>query len=632
MPFPLDQRLIISRNLDRLERRCASLTALIQYLNPDLDVEDAVRTCLIPPEGVPTRGYRSRGSPASVDEFEWSEASPAGARKTTLDGMASLPTENTEAGFLGSSILKTVPGLHLEQSRSTSNPPDRTSPTIPTQSGALFLSADLTNSAVLDVLVDAYFTCYNTSYPILHERTFRRKYQDRRLLPSRHSWHAIFYIVLAIGNWIRGGTSGSKQCIYYSAARSYMSMQMLESGTLLTMQVFLLAGNYLQKRDRPNTGYNFIGIAYRMALGLGLHREAPAGTQRDSLYHEQRRVLWWIVYCLDSGFSITTGRPIMCSDGFTETRLPRNLDDSLCTLSSIVPAPKDCPTTYSAIIAQARLASIGNTIYRSVASAPREMSLDLKTSRSLDHQLKAWKLSLPFYFTARDVPDWFRGPRTIIIWKEQNLRMILWWGSQRLCKSPLAAEDAQNMCHYTAIETIQDITTFCLDYPDTIHTGLGWYAIYFLFQATVVLSSHYLKLPQISERSFNAMDNELWTLSISRARDCLANLRVVHEAAARCLAVLDRIQDQSQPTTLATSVGRTIADFNLDNTQVQPISENVGLHPTSFEIDPALQVLFQDTSWNHDIFEGLQGFPIIDEPEVFDYMLPNGMPANTPRE
>jgi hypothetical protein len=41
------------------------------------------------------------------------------------------------------------------------------------------------------------------------------------------------------------------------------------------VQAFLLMGNYLQKRDRPNIVYNLIGIAYRMALGLGIHRELP---------------------------------------------------------------------------------------------------------------------------------------------------------------------------------------------------------------------------------------------------------------------------------------------------------------------------------------------------------------------
>jgi transcriptional regulatory protein GAL4 len=38
--------------------------------------------------------------------------------------------------------------------------------------------------------------------------------------------------------------------------------------------------------DRPNTGYSFVGIAYRMALGLGLHREAPVQKHGDILAHE----------------------------------------------------------------------------------------------------------------------------------------------------------------------------------------------------------------------------------------------------------------------------------------------------------------------------------------------------------
>jgi transcriptional regulatory protein GAL4 len=66
-----------------------------------------------------------------------------------------------------------------------------------------------------------------------------------------------------------------------------------------------------------------------MALGLGLHREPPQQTAADTLLNERRRVVWWIVYCFDSGFSLTTGRPITVSDSFIETRLPRNIDDSV---------------------------------------------------------------------------------------------------------------------------------------------------------------------------------------------------------------------------------------------------------------------------------------------------------------
>ncbi|KAE8411187.1 fungal-specific transcription factor domain-containing protein [Aspergillus pseudocaelatus] len=619
------------KNMDQIERRCASLTALLHRLNPDVDIEDALKTTTISRSALQASDFEGV-SPASVDEFEWSEASlgsPA-ERRVGLDGMASLPTGSTEAGYLGnsagSSILRNVPGLIPEHSGLETHQRTQVSPEDLNQSPNLLLSAHLGTSAVLDGLVNAYFTYYNTSYPVLHESTFRQQYQARHKLHDRSSWYPIFYIVLAIGNWILGGTSGSRECQYYSAARSRMSMHMLESGTLLTVQAFLLIGNYLQKRDRPNTGYNFIGIAYRMALGLGLHREPPAGANTDSLFHERRRVIWWIVYCFDSGFGITTGRPVMASDNFIETCLPRNIDDSACTLTSTLPTPSDRPTTYSAIIAQARLASIGNNIYSNVISAPKENILELRVSRSFDYRLKAWRLSLPVYFTAQDVPDWFRGPRAVVGWKEQNLRMMLWWGSQRSCSLLSDVEEARNMCHYVAIETIQDITTFCLDYRDNIHVGLSWYATYFLFQATIVLSIHYLRPHQRLDMSPDSVNQELWALSISRARDCLSQLSQNNEAATRCLAVLERIRDQSersQQSSLTPSRTRPNAIVQADHTQLQPVLPTQDANQTSFAIDPALQILFQDTAWNNDIFEGLQGFPITDEVEVFDYLAPN---------
>ena len=140
----------------------------------------------------------------------------------------------------GSSILRNVPGLIPEHSGLETNRRTQVSPHDLNQGPDLLLSAHLGTSAVLDGLVNAYFTHYNTSYPVLHENTFRQQYQARHQLHGQSSWYPIFYIVMAIGNWILGGTSGSRECQYYSAARSRMSMHMLESGTLLTVQAFLL--------------------------------------------------------------------------------------------------------------------------------------------------------------------------------------------------------------------------------------------------------------------------------------------------------------------------------------------------------------------------------------------------------
>ena len=71
-----------------------------------------------------------------------------------------------------------------------------------------------------------------------------------------------------------------------------------------------------------------MGIAYRMAVGLGMHREISPGS-RDTLALERRRQVFWTLSCFDSGLSITTGRPATIIDAFVDVRLPRNIDDSV---------------------------------------------------------------------------------------------------------------------------------------------------------------------------------------------------------------------------------------------------------------------------------------------------------------
>ena len=50
------------------------------------------------------------------------------------------------------------------------------------------------------------------------------------------------------------------------------------------------------------------------------------------------------------------------------------------------------------------------------------------------------------------------------------------------------------------------------------------------------------------------------------------------------------------------------------------IHDNASIRQAILPVDPSLQMFFDATSWNKDIFEGLQGFPITDEVESFDYV------------
>jgi len=140
----------------------------------------------------------------------------------------------------GTTLLRAISDLIPEGSDSRVDQQEHASPATVNQTESPSLSIHLANTATLDGLVDAYFMWYNPSYPVLHEKTFREKYQNRQQIHPRSSWHPIFFLVLAIGNWIVTDGSEAEQSGYYTAARSRMSMRMLESGTILNVQAFLL--------------------------------------------------------------------------------------------------------------------------------------------------------------------------------------------------------------------------------------------------------------------------------------------------------------------------------------------------------------------------------------------------------
>jgi hypothetical protein len=201
---------------------------------------------------------------------------------------------------------------------------------------------------------------------------------------------------------------------------------------------------------------------------------------------------------------------------------------------------------------------------------------------------------------------------------------MLWWASQRACNLPSDKEEAQGMCHFTAVETIQEITTFRHDNPEIFHTGLSWYATYFLFQATVVLSIHHLRPSQPIHASLVEASEELWLSSVSRARDCLASLSSNNKSAMRCLAVLDRIRERSLSSQEISTLQPSCQTGPL---QFEDLAESPGMRPALLAIDPTLQMFFNDSAWDNDIFKGLSGFPGTGEVEPFDYHPVNNDPG-----
>jgi transcriptional regulatory protein GAL4 len=267
------------------------------------------------------------------------------------------------------------------------------------------------------------------------------------------------------------------------------------------------------------------------------------------------------------------------------------------------------------MIAQAQLAIIANKIYNEFLAAHISNAIiSEEFAYKFEEELRKWKASLPSYFVDAESPTWFRGPRAMILWKEQNLRMMLWRGGHRSNRTWLKGGVAMRNCALVAIESVQAICGFCAK-NDSLHQGLSWYATYFLFQAVLVLDFGLLESPEDEQA-------DLWRSSIDESRKCLSQLGITNPAALRCLSVLSRIHNHHQP--VPSQLGQTLTEVRTemfpDYTTMDSPGDNMDYSShQAYMADPALQ-LFLDGAPMTNLFDGVYGFPSTQEQQNFDYV------------
>jgi len=175
------------------------------------------------------------------------------------------------------------------------------------------ITTEVLSYEVTNFLLNCYFSNYHTSYPFIHEASFRAAYSE--ILPP-------------IGAWTSSNDDEGLDNFCYQKVVAYIQQQSIfEMGSLALVQALILLSNYVQKRNRPNTGSNLLGLAARMALSLGLHRELPEW-DITLLEREMRRRVWWGLFIFDSGAQMTFGRPILLPDD-VDVKPVRNISDEV---------------------------------------------------------------------------------------------------------------------------------------------------------------------------------------------------------------------------------------------------------------------------------------------------------------
>lgn len=281
---------------------------------------------------------------------------------------------------------------------------------------------------------------------------------------------------------------------------------------------------------------------------------------------------------------------------------------------------------------------IGNQLHSGLMSLQnsrpeRKSELVLKVTQ----RLSEWRASLPSYFRSTNVPDWFRCSRAVVSWKEQNLRILLWQAVERTSTSGAPDFGSRLNCGMAALEAVNDITQFGKDHLDLIHPGLSWYAVYFLFQATLVLVFH--ELQNLGDGASGELEKteSPWLRGINDSRECLERLGQDNNAARRCLIVLNRIS-------AGVSTAGSTNLLSKPESSMAPNDTTTGIFPGAFgDLDVTLQndaspeaaALFEDY-WSapadpslnmflgdagmQGLFEDFNGFPGTVERNAFHYI------------
>ncbi|KAJ6075610.1 uncharacterized protein N7446_003387 [Penicillium canescens] len=480
-------------------------------------VTRALRASPLGPSGL------SLESPPSSSNFEWDERT----------GKA---TGDSEVGVASGAALLRITDTQSNSEDYNSRPYPEGSSRQPC--GIPF---SLTSLSQLEPFVDAYFSLYHQSYPIVHEAKFRAQFMEVIPRPTGNAWQVLLFVLAAVGAFTASTQPTDVDLGLFEAAKARLSIDMLETGNLLLVQALTLISNYMQKRNKPNSGYNYMGLARRIAMGIGLHKEFPTW-ETNLLTIEMRRRVWYCLYIFDVGAIITFSRPLDFPDDGIEVELPLNVHDSDVTSGTKqIPQPANETTVYTHLRAQATFHMASSQIYSRIISSPFPSANELI---ELDDRLIGhWLARIPAFFQENVVQTpKFRLCHSIVCWRYRNFRILMYRpflvgrlmvrperGASTVQENGMQVEIAIQRCLDAARESVQLISSFWAQEQKSMMAC--WYGLYFLFQAVLIPVICLRNDPQCALATG-------WRDQITQAMHVLESMTRLNPTASRCLGVI----------------------------------------------------------------------------------------------
>ncbi|KAK2032630.1 fungal-specific transcription factor domain-containing protein [Colletotrichum zoysiae] len=202
-----------------------------------------------------------------------------------------------------------------------------------------------------DHLIQIYFSRVHYLYPVFHRPAFEHAYQtlwrpataadadaaanrfrgvglgsspgaDARTIVFHGALNSMFALACNYADLTPAEKARGIE-VFLLRSRQYFGIDLLDQNNLGVVQTLLLCGLVMQGTPFPDRCWNAVGIACRIAQGLGLHMEAARQPGNATLEKEIRRRTWQGCVIVDTLVSMTYGRPTVAACLAVNDLLPR---------------------------------------------------------------------------------------------------------------------------------------------------------------------------------------------------------------------------------------------------------------------------------------------------------------------
>ncbi|KAK5814302.1 fungal-specific transcription factor domain-containing protein [Linnemannia elongata] len=184
---------------------------------------------------------------------------------------------------------------------------------------------------VIDHLLDIHFRSVHPVLPFLHFQTISDQVHHNESPPP----HLLFAVLGLASRFSDNPTFRVPQAglerppctIFYERAKHFIKDE-YDNSQIATVQAFLLMAVQQMGFCESQRAWLYVGMAVRMAQGMGLNKEPSEQEQsRNRLQCELRKRTWWSIYVIERFICAGLGRPLTITHKDCEAGFPQYEDD-----------------------------------------------------------------------------------------------------------------------------------------------------------------------------------------------------------------------------------------------------------------------------------------------------------------